>query len=300
MKLIQAKPSLEDASVNFVFSNGYEARYVRREPEKLLVYLSAQAGCEKACRFCHLTQTGQTDSTNAKVFELTDQAQHVLDYYQDVCLYTNIPHAQKVHFNFMARGEPLANTLMRVMPDTVIQHIHRLVKSLGVQAQTNISTIMPFEVYDSEFVSSYGRIKERVEFFYSLYSVNPAFRKRWLPKAMKPEDALERFRKWQDRTGQMLTFHWAFIKDQNDSVEDIEKFLELIHPYGFKAKFNCVRYNPYSSDQGEESSEEVIQRNFKMIADVLGNGSRIVPRVGFDVQASCGMFVPGINPRNSK
>lgn len=37
--------------------------------------------------------------------------------------------------------------------------------------------------------------------YYSLYSVNPAFRKRWLPKALPAEEGLARLARFQQATG---------------------------------------------------------------------------------------------------
>lgn len=290
MNIVQLQRSTQDASINLIYDNQAEARYIRREDDKLLVYLSTQAGCKQACRFCHLTQTGQTTDTDMRFAEIINQASDVFGLYQS-SLAKGGARAKRVNFNFMARGEPLDNVRFRCMPDVLFEKLQAKAQFHGLLTKINISTIMPFQVYDAYLKGMFSRSKVPHHFYYSMYSVNPAFRKRWLPKAMEPQHALRELKKWQDATGFHLVFHHAFIEGENDSLEDVEKFLETIRPFKLKAKFNAVRYNPFSSAQGQESSEEVIERNFALIAkEMTMPGSRIVPRVGFDVHASCGLF----------
>jgi adenine C2-methylase RlmN of 23S rRNA A2503 and tRNA A37 len=86
-----------------------------------------------------------------------------------------------------------------------------------------------------------------------------------------------------------LKFHHCFIEGENDSLDDVKEMLNIIAKHDLDVEFNLVRYNPYSEVQGKESSEEVISRNMQLISSNLI--SKIIPRVGYDVKASCGMFV---------
>jgi 23S rRNA (adenine2503-C2)-methyltransferase len=280
--------SAEDASVNFVMPHptggAFEARYVRREQDYFITYLSSHTGCNKACRFCHLTQTGQTQMVWATPDDYYTQALQVFRHYRQ------FDDAHRVNFNFMARGEPLANPGVLNNWDRVRSPLQGLAEQHALVAKYNISTIMPMEMQDKSLFEVFGN--SGAQMYYSLYSMNESFRKRWLPKAMNVHDALYKLMDWQVRTGELVTLHWPFIEGENDSLEDLEKIVMAVLVRGLKVKFNLVRYNPYSAAQGRESSEEVLQRNFEYLAKAFGHErSRIVPRVGFDVKASCGMFV---------
>jgi hypothetical protein len=61
------------------------------------------------------------------------------------------------------------------------------------------------------------------------------------------------------------------------------------------AHVNIVRYNPPDpACHGSEPPEDVIERNADIFRSRLPYARvRVIPRVGFDVAASCGMFLAG-------
>jgi len=71
-----------DKSVNFVWDlepgQAIEARYVRRGRDYFACYLSSQTACEKACRMCHLTQTGQNKAEDVNPDMLLEQRDYLL------------------------------------------------------------------------------------------------------------------------------------------------------------------------------------------------------------------------------
>lgn len=281
--------SEQDASVNFVkpMPDGgmLEARFVRREESYFIVYVSSHTGCKHACRFCHLTQTGQTSFTPATSDELIEQAEQVFAYYEEF-----EPKASHVNINFMARGDAMSSPVIAQEFDKFATYVRDRAEGLGVTYRFNISTIFPTDSVDVDLVEAFGDWP--VFFYWSLYSLEPKFRRRWLPRAQSPIEVVERLREYQEATGREVIYHWAFIQDENDDVAQVRDLCAWIEDAGLYARFNLVRYNPHSGKCGVESDGARLSLVFDLLSSVMGvQGSRIVPRVGFDVAASCGMFV---------
>jgi 23S rRNA (adenine2503-C2)-methyltransferase len=292
--------SREDASVNFVHrtddGGAFEARFVQRTPDYFICYLSSHSGCDRACRMCHLTQAGQTMMAPASFVAYMRQAHQVLAHHASLPNRT----AKRVNFNFMARGEPFLNPLVRRRWARLRTMLAIAAQARGLNPRFNLSTIYPKEIEDVPLIDILGPDPLGVSVYYSLYSMDPDFRRRWLPKAADPKVALRRLRDWQKATGGDVVLHWAFIEGENDDDETIERVCAAVLESGLDTRFNLVRYNPFSPAQGREPSDEVIARQFAKLERVCGQpGSRIVPRVGFDVQASCGMFVSGPGARKA-
>jgi 23S rRNA (adenine2503-C2)-methyltransferase len=310
-----------DQSVNFVSEKKnaitgattvhLECRLVLRDEPFVTVYLSSQTGCKQACRFCHLTATGQTNDGIVPIAWLIQQANTVLGYYKIYVDQGETSYRREVKFDFMARGEPLLNDDIVYNFSALSRELHSLVRYLNFDnCVFHISTILPqdFNVKRLLPKSYLGPEDSRenmfgtrhtVRLFYSLYSVNPVFRKKWLPKAHDITYAmlnLASFRQYYRNIHDVI-LHWAFIEGENDSDADVAAIIDHVEVFNLANKHNpiqvnIVRFNPPPGSAYKESPTHVIEKHFCRLLDTIANHatSKIVQRVGEDVQASCGMF----------
>jgi len=286
-----AVKSAEDASVNWdrpADVGRIEARYVRRGEDYLVVYLSSQTGCDQGCRMCHLTSTGQTDLRNIALPEFFAQADTVLDYYR-----RNAPPAKCVHFNFMARGEPLDNPVVLSHADELLGGLAERAVAAQLRPRYLVSTILPKSFGDRLLEDTF--VTFHPEIYYSLYSMDDRFRRIWLPKALPADEALDRLAAWQRHSYKICKIHYAFIEGENDSEADIHAICDALESRQLMVHVNIVRYNPLG--RGAEPPEQILERNADIYRTRLPNARvRVIPRVGFDVKASCGMFFPASGP----
>jgi adenine C2-methylase RlmN of 23S rRNA A2503 and tRNA A37 len=278
-----------DASVNWdraAEPGRVEARYVRRGPDYFVVYLSSQTGCAQGCRMCHLTATNQTRLRDVTPEEIVEQAEVVLDHYR-----REAELARSVHFNFMARGEPLANPMLLDNADELLGRLDALAVGLRLRPLHLISTIYP-RVMEGRALEDVF-VTHHPDIHYSIYSVSERFRRRWLPKALPADVALDRLAAWQRHTDRIIKLHYAFIAGENDSEADVHAICDALEARRLVAHVNIVRYNPHDPERhGVEPTGGVIERNAAIYRTRMPNARvRVIPRVGFDVQASCGMFV---------
>jgi adenine C2-methylase RlmN of 23S rRNA A2503 and tRNA A37 len=283
-----AHKSAQDASVNWdrpADPGRIEARYVRRCADYFVVYLSSQTGCAQGCRMCHLTATHQTRLRDVTVGEMIEQARTVLDHYR-----RETPPARVVHFNFMARGEPLANRALLADADGLLGELSRLAVALELRPRHLVSTIYPRALEHRSLEDVF--VTHHPDIFYSVYSMSPRFRRRWLPRALPAEAALDRLASWQRSTHKIVSLHHAYIAGENDAEGDVHAICDALEERRLMVHVNIVRYNPYDpSRHGVEPPEAVIERNAAIYRSRLPNACvSVIARVGFDVAASCGMF----------
>lgn len=274
-----------DKSVNFIEDQliGFlESRYVRKTDDYFICYLSSQTGCNRGCKFCHLTATNQVQFKDSDYQDYLNQALQVFRHYRKE------QKAKYMHYNFMARGEALANKNLLANADKILISLADLADQDNLIPKFNISTIIP-KTFTQSLTDVFKIIQPTM--YYSLYSMNPEFRQKWIPSAINPLHALDLLKDYQSLSKKIIKIHYAFIKGENDSLEDLAEMCNELDKRNLLCEFNLVRYNPYSPLQGEESTEKTILRNMEFLASKFKGKVQMIPRVGFDVKASCGMFV---------
>lgn len=287
----QEHRSVYDTSVNWTSPTEdggmLECRYVRRSQDYFIAYVSSHSGCRQACRFCHLTQTGQVMFRETPIPEIHAQIEKVFTYYDA----QNAP-AERVNINFMARGEPLSSRELMARFAQFADPVLKAASQRMIAPMFNISSIFPQDAAGLDLVDTFGAAP--VTIFWSLYALDPVFRRRWLRRAEDPEIVMQKLLRWQEKSQGKVVLHWALIEGENDRDADLADIRDFVARSGLDARLNLVRYNPHSEKSGREAEDARYEAALDIIGPVMNvPGSRIVPRVGYDVKASCGMFMGG-------
>ncbi|AYV78793.1 MAG: putative Fe-S-cluster redox enzyme [Edafosvirus sp.] len=295
----------KDGSINWIIphsSSNLECRYVRRRPDYISTYVSSHNGCKMGCKFCWLTQQNQTNFNHASIADYSHQLNTVLSGVPKLKDPYILNKDIRININFMARGEALANKSVINNYPQLYDQLLTDVKNHGYDnMKINISTIMPKIIENRKLINIFQ--DKPVNIYYSLYSTDDKFKKHWMPNAIhwkKSLDLLEDFQT-SSKLNPVITFHWAFIKDQNDNLDSVQKLADEIKSRKFtRTKFNLVRFNPHPSIPNTEPDMAKLQELFNVMQSAMTditpyNKSRIITRVGPDVYASCGMFAQDDN-----
>src|SRR5271169_4828698 len=222
-----------DHSVNFVEEQlvGFlESRFVRKTDEYFIAYLSSQTGCNRGCTFCHLTATGQTSFVDSSHNDFVAQAIQVFKHYR-----AQTVRAKYMHYNFMARGEPLANKILLESGDELLVKLGQVAKDEGLPAKFNISTIMPMTLKKS-LIDIFHYVNPTI--YYSLYSTNQEWRNKWMPAALPVEEAVAKLKEYQSFSKKIIKIHHPFIAGENDSEKEVHAVCDVLEKYNLICEFN--------------------------------------------------------------
>ena len=227
--------------------------------------VSSQVGCAVGCVFCMTGREGLIRQVGSA--EIVAQ----------VALARTLRPVKKVVF--MGMGEPAHNL------DAVIEAMD-LLGTVGNIGHKNLvfSTVGDARVFER---LPQGRVKPALAL--SLHSTRPDLRAQLLPRAPRfdPKDLVEAGEAYARATGYPIQYQWTLIEGVNDSAEEIEGIVRLLH--GKYALMNMIPYNtvpdlPYARPSWERAAE--IARTLHQ----RGVLTKLRQSAGQDVAGGCGQL----------
>ena len=98
---------------------------------------------------------------------------------------------------------------------------------------------------------------------------------------------MEACRYYIDLTGRRLTFEWALISGENDTIEQARQLGQLLA--GMNCHVNLIPLNPTAGYAGKPSDKLRVSA-FQNKLGEFGVSSTVRVRRGIDIQAGCGQL----------
>ena len=243
-------------------------RYERRNT----LCISTQVGCSMGCVFCATGQMGF--SRNLSAGEIIEQVMYFArELKGEGGKLTNIV--------IMGMGEPFHNY------DNTIKAIDILNDSAGFNFGERRFTISTVGLVPK--IRQFAAEKRQINLAISLHAADDELRTKIIPINRKyplPE-LMKACRDYFNLTHRRVSFEWALIQNVNDSPEQANHLVELIH--GLPCHVNLILLNPTSKYGGKASTQQRAQ-TFSSILARKNIPCTIRLRRGIDIQAGCGQL----------
>lgn len=234
--------------------------------------VSTQAGCAMGCVFCATGQMGFFRHLNSG--EIVAQVLHFARILAN--------EDQRVsNIVLMGMGEPLHNY------DNTLAAIDKLTDSSGFGLGARKITISTVGLVPA--IRRYAEEQRQTPLAVSLHAATDQERNRLIPVSKKwPLDELmDACRYYISKTGRRLTFEWALIQNENDTIEQAQALGQLLR--GMLCHVNLIPLNPTSGYNGGPSGRERVEA-FQQELTSYGVTSTVRVRRGIDIQAGCGQL----------
>lgn len=258
-----------------------ETVLMRYEKRRTLC-ISTQAGCAMGCVFCATGQMGfsrnlQAGEIVAQVLyfarELAQTGEHV----------TNIV--------MMGMGEPLHNYRH------TLTAVDRLTDPTGFNLGARKITISTVGLVPA--IRRYADEQRQTPLAISLHAATDEERDKLIPVNRKwpIADVIDACHYYIEKTGRRLTFEWALIANENDTVEQARILGRLLQ--GMLCHVNLIPLNPTAGYGGQPSSREQVAA-FQAELAHYGVSSTVRVRRGIDIQAGCGQLRASVVKKGQK
>lgn len=241
--------------------------------------ISTQAGCAMGCVFCATGQMGFARHLTAG--EIVEQA--VLFARQ-----LNAEGERLSNVVLMGMGEPLHNY------DATLDAIRRLNDPRGLNIGQRHITLSTVGLVPA--IRQFAAEGLQVGLAISLHAATDAERDKLLPvnKRWPLDQLIAAVRDYVDQTGRRVTFEWALIAGENDTVEQAHTLGDLLQ--GLKCHVNLIPLNPTPGYAGRPPDPAHVAA-FQAVLTTYGVGSTVRVRRGIDIQAGCGQLKAEVTRR---
>jgi len=235
--------------------------------------ISSQVGCTLDCTFCLTAR--QKFKRNLKADEIVGQILAVSHALPEGARITNVV--------FMGMGEPLAN-----LPQ-VTEAITRMTSPHGLNLSPRRITL-----------STAGLVPQMIRFWQgpqpvvnlsvSLNATTDGVRNRIMPAVNRLYPLATLLAACRDAplpSRRRITFEYVLLGGENDSLEDAERLIRLVH--GIRCKINLIPFNPFPDSPFRRPSDERVLA-FQRALHAEGLTATLRKSRGVDILAACGQL----------
>ena len=250
----------------------YIETVLMRYDKRRTLCISTQAGCAMGCVFCATGQMGFF--RNLTVSEIVAQ---VLYFAHELAL----TEEHVTNIVMMGMGEPLHNY------NNTLAAIDRLTDESGFNLGARKITISTVGLVPA--IRRYADEQRQTPLAISLHAATDEERDKLIPinNRWPIAELMDTCRYYIEKTGRRLTFEWALISGENDTIEQARALGNLLH--GMLCHVNLIPLNPTADYSGLPSSKERVDA-FQAELAHYGVSSTVRVRRGIDIQAGCGQL----------
>lgn len=234
--------------------------------------ISTQAGCAMGCVFCATGQMGffRNLSSGEIVAQVLYFARRLAERDEHV---TNIV--------MMGMGEPLHNY------GHTLAAVDRLTDPNGFNLGARKITISTVGLVPA--IRRYADEQRQTPLAVSLHAATDEERDKLIPvnRRWPIAELMAACNYYVEKTGRRLTFEWALIQGENDTVEQARALGILLS--GMLCHVNLIPLNPTAGYGGAPSDRERVEA-FQAELARHGVSSTVRVRRGIDIQAGCGQL----------
>jgi 23S rRNA (adenine2503-C2)-methyltransferase len=271
---IEAEQTSHDGTVKRLYrlSDGQliESVLMPYDDDRRTACISTQAGCAMGCVFCATGQMGF--------------ARHLtpIEIFEQALLFAR---------NLEAEGDRLSNVVLMGMGEpfhnyeSSLTAIRRLMDDLGIGARHITVSTVGLVPQIRRFADEGLQVKLAI----SLHAATDAERGALLPvnKRWPINDVLDACRYYIEKVGRRVTFEWALISGENDTLEQAHALGKLLK--GMLCHVNLIPLNPTAGYQHGPSAGARVDAFIATLAD-YGVTATVRVRRGIDIDAGCGQL----------